>query len=375
MTKLSALASQLRSIQQEDHNIGGVSTVGHSYVASFLFDEREATDIDNAAILALGKSGLEELRQLDPVFAKFELVLFGENTLETHRSMLTKTQNDSLDESLRVFLRLLSPHFLSKPAHKCLEWLIRRYRVNELNIDAVMDCILPYHETTQFVRMVQILYFGDNSRWGFLHDVKREARVVSRSFLAKRMLADRALLDGVFACVEWMVVRHRDTGSRKPATYLSFFAMVVVDYIMALPQVELRHVLHLFPIALRLVKVKGVSECALTSYMLILALAQRYPVLSSESVAEYISFASRVCPETLVPQLMLTVARLVDVCHLTVTEIAPAAFTLLSRLPGFAAVSHDIIGKYRLPHFSRVLAASFAAQQTSRSEMMETMSK
>lgn len=359
MTKLSSLASQLKGIQQADHAIGGISTTNHRYVASFLFDEREAADIDNAAILTIAKDGLEELKTVEPAFGKFEIVLFGENTLEMHRATMTKQQNDSLNGTLRTFLRLLSPYFMMKAAHKCLEWLIRKYRINELNLDDLMDCILPYHETVQFIRMVQVIFLQDGSKWGFLHEVKKEARVISRSFLAKRAIADRSLLDGIFECLEWMIIKHRDAEYKKPTTYLSFFTMLVMEYIQILPKFELSHVLHLYPMALRLVKIKRVPDCSLSSYMIILALAQRYPVLSLESLTDYIDFASRGCPDNLTPQLIITIARLVDICYLTVPSIPPRAFNVFSRLPGFAAISHEIITKYHLPHYEAILAASF----------------
>lgn len=51
----------------------------------------------------------------------------------------------------------MSPYFMLKPAGKALEWLIRRFRINEYNVDAVMQAILPYHETALFVTMVSIL--------------------------------------------------------------------------------------------------------------------------------------------------------------------------------------------------------------------------
>ena len=362
MTKLSSLASQLKNIQQADHQIGGISTTQHRYIASFLFDEREAADIDNAVILAIAKDGLEELKTVEPAFAKFEIVLFGENTLEVHRATMTKQQNESLNGTLRTFLRLLSPFFMMKAAHKCLEWLIRKYRINELNIDDLIYCILPYHETVQFVRMVQIIFLQEGTKWSFLHEVKKEARIISRSFLAKRALADRTLLDGIFECLEWMVLKHRDAEYKKPSTYLSFFTILMLDYIQALPKIELTHVLHLYPMALRLVKIKRVPDCALSSYMIILALAQRYPVLSQESVTDYIDFASRSCPDSLVPQLVITIARLVDICYLTVPSIHPRAFNVLSRLPGFATVSHEIIKKYHLPHYESILSASLSIE-------------
>lgn len=370
MGKLSALASQLRKIQQQDFAIGGVSTANNKYIASLLFDEREATDIDNSAILTIAKDGLAELMAVEPAFAKFELVLFGENTLEVHRVTMTQEENESLNATIRTFLRLLSPFFMMKAAHKCMEWLIRKYRVTELNQDAVMDCILPYHETVPFIRMVQIMYFADNSKWSFLHEVKKEARVISRSFLARRALADRSLIDSTFECLEWMILKHRDAEYRKPATYLSFFTMFLLDYISALPRIELSHVLHLYPIALRLAKIKRVPDASLASYMIILALAQRYPVLSQESVIDYIDFAYRSCQDSTVPQLVMTVARLVDLCHLTVRSIPTRVFTGLSRLDGFAAVVHEIVNTYQLPHFKDCLEASFALAEQQQDELM-----
>lgn len=362
MGKLSALASQLRSIQQADHAIGGVSTVNNKYVASFVYDEREATDIDNSVVLNLAKSGIEELKALEPAFARFELSLFGESTLDLHRSTMSQEENETINNSIKTFLRLLSPYFLQKPAHACLEWLIRKFRITELNLDALMDCILPYHETVPFIRMLQIIYFPDNSKWSFLHEVKKDAKVISRSFLARRALADRSLIDSIFDCLEWMLLKHRDADYRKPSTYLSFFTMFLMDYIHALPRVELTHVLHLYPIALRLVKVKRVPDASFSSYMIMLALAQRYPLMSAEAVADYIDFACRSCQESMVPQLLLTVARLIESCHLTVTSIPTRVFGSLSRLDGFAEGTQEIIASYQLPHFKDVLAASFAKQ-------------
>jgi hypothetical protein len=69
----------------------------------------------------------------------------------------TKEDNDKLDESITLFLRQLSPYFMLKPAGKALEWLIRRFRIHEYNIDAILHTILPYHETAPFVTMVSIL--------------------------------------------------------------------------------------------------------------------------------------------------------------------------------------------------------------------------
>lgn len=69
----------------------------------------------------------------------------------------TPEENAKLDASIAAFLRQLSPYFLLKPAAKAMEWLIRRFRVQDFNVEAVLACIFPYHETKLFAQMVSLL--------------------------------------------------------------------------------------------------------------------------------------------------------------------------------------------------------------------------
>lgn len=73
------------------------------------------------------------------------------------RDLQTKESNDRIDQSISAFLALLSPHFSSREAHFCLEYLIRHYKVYQYNVDAVVECCLPWHDTLAFARMVQLL--------------------------------------------------------------------------------------------------------------------------------------------------------------------------------------------------------------------------
>lgn len=63
-------------------------------------------------------------------FRAYEQTLFSPKSKETERLQLTSDENAALDEQITSFLRLLSPFFLLKPAHKALEYLIRKYRIN-----------------------------------------------------------------------------------------------------------------------------------------------------------------------------------------------------------------------------------------------------
>lgn len=130
---------------------------------SYLFDSRTAADYDAETIRSLGLDGLRELiRGVPsnvklPQFEDFEQTLFGEAMKDYDRTLHTKEENAKLDSSIALFLRHLSPFFLSKSAAKTIEWLVRRFRVHEFNVDEIAACVLPYHEAKQFVPMVAIL--------------------------------------------------------------------------------------------------------------------------------------------------------------------------------------------------------------------------
>ena len=72
--------------------------------------------------------------------------------------MQTKEVNDSLDNSIESFLFRVSPYVLLRPAQKALEWLLFRFQIHIFNVDALLTALLPFHETTLFVRVVQVYY-------------------------------------------------------------------------------------------------------------------------------------------------------------------------------------------------------------------------
>lgn len=112
---------------------------------SILYDSKEAALIDLQTIFDLSKSALEELISKDSAFRQFQYTLFDESTINLERSVETGAVNETLNKNIKKFLFHLSPHFLVRESHQCLEWLIRRHRINEYNIDDMMAMILPYH--------------------------------------------------------------------------------------------------------------------------------------------------------------------------------------------------------------------------------------
>ncbi|CAN0046977.1 unnamed protein product, partial [Laminaria digitata] len=54
--------------------------------------------------------------------------LFSKEAEGTVRDLQTKESNERIDKSITSFLALLSPHFSSREAHFCLEYLVRHYK-------------------------------------------------------------------------------------------------------------------------------------------------------------------------------------------------------------------------------------------------------
>uniref|UniRef100_A0A182Q5N1 HEAT repeat-containing protein 1 n=1 Tax=Anopheles farauti TaxID=69004 RepID=A0A182Q5N1_9DIPT len=141
---------------------------------SILFDAKETASQDREVIFDIGVSGLEELMQLHGAFAQFEDTLFDRKSIGLQRSVENRDVNKKLNKNIRKFFFHLSPYFMLQPAHKCLEWLIRRFEIHQYNRTDFIELILPYHETRIFVRCVQTMQFEEfNDSIGFLREVGR----------------------------------------------------------------------------------------------------------------------------------------------------------------------------------------------------------
>ncbi|XP_055547032.1 HEAT repeat-containing protein 1 homolog [Wyeomyia smithii] len=148
---------------------------------SILFKEGEAASKDREVIYDIGVSGLAELTQLNSSFAYFEDTLFDKTSINLQRAVENKELNQKLDANIRKFFFHLSPYFMLRPAHKCLEWLIRRFHINEYNREDFVNLILPYHETIIFVRCVQTLTIsGDKDPFYWLNGVKKKGVPLSK---------------------------------------------------------------------------------------------------------------------------------------------------------------------------------------------------
>lgn len=160
---MTSLAHQLKrlALPQSDPAL-----LTRKEVASLLFDPKDAASMDRSTFYALGESrpqapglftpasflqsvlltnhlvmklslasalsppgctGLEELLGIEPALLEFQDTLFSQASLTLERSVQSKEVNEKLDAGISLFLTRLSPYFLLKPAHKCIEWLVHRY--------------------------------------------------------------------------------------------------------------------------------------------------------------------------------------------------------------------------------------------------------
>ncbi|KAK3090239.1 hypothetical protein FSP39_010297 [Pinctada imbricata] len=202
---------------------------------SLLFDPKEAAELDKETFYSLGVNGLEELQSLDPVFQQFEDTLFTESSLTFERSVQTKEVNETLNQNIKNFLIFLSPYCLLKPAQKTLEWLVYRFHIHQFNVDELMMCCLPYHESKIFSRVVQLLTLDSKTatKWDWLLPVQKSGIYLPRLTLINHCRTNTGFLS--FVCENISKAIKVLTSSREQAsklrTLLAFYVSTVIGVI------------------------------------------------------------------------------------------------------------------------------------------------
>lgn len=198
--KLTSLSAQLKRLQVPQTNL--LNIAGDKRRVSFLYDPKEAANMDSEAVFSVAMNGLEQLKLIDQeTFESFELTLFNSSSISFERAIQTKQVNEKLDQELRRFLIHLSPYFMLKSAHKCFEWLVFRYQVHTYNLNELFMCVLPYHETNYFVRALQLINFQsttlskEHKLWEWLHENQKHGVQLASSTLATHVFSDLSFLN------------------------------------------------------------------------------------------------------------------------------------------------------------------------------------
>ncbi|XP_047680600.1 HEAT repeat-containing protein 1 isoform X2 [Prionailurus viverrinus] len=244
---MTSLAQQLQrlALPQSDRSL-----LSRDEVASLLFDPKEAATIDRDTAFAIGCTGLEELLGIDPSFEQFEAPLFSQLAKTLERSVQTKAVNKQLDENISLFLIHLSPYFLLKPAQKCLEWLIHRFHIHLYNQDSLIACVLPYHETRIFVRVIQLLKINNpKHKWFWLSPVKQHGVPLARGTLITHCYKDLGFMDFICSLVtkSVKVFVEYPGSSAQLRVLLTFYASTIVSALVTAEGVLDNIVAKLFP--------------------------------------------------------------------------------------------------------------------------------
>ncbi|KAK1328037.1 hypothetical protein QTO34_012459 [Cnephaeus nilssonii] len=266
--EMTSLAQQLQrlALPQTDPSL-----LSRDEVASLLFDPKEAATIDRDTAFAIGCTGLEELLGIDPAFEQFEAPLFSQFAKTLARSVQTKAVNKQLDENISLFLIHLSPYFLLKPAHKCLEWLIHRFHIHLYNQDSLIACVLPYHETRIFVRVIQLLKINNSKhKWFWLLPVKQSGVPLAKGTLITHCYKDLGFMDFICSLVtkSVKVFAEYPGSSAQLRVLLTFYASTIVSALVTAEDVSDNIVAKLFPYVQKGLK-SSLPDYRAATYMII----------------------------------------------------------------------------------------------------------
>ncbi|XP_013878794.1 HEAT repeat-containing protein 1 [Austrofundulus limnaeus] len=287
---MTSLALQLKklALPQNDPNL-----LTRKDVASLLFDPKDAATMDRSTFYALGCTGLEELLGIEPAFLEFQDTLFSPASLTLERSVQSKEVNRKLDDGISLFLTRLCPYFLLKPAHKCIEWLVHRFHIQLYNADSLMACVLPYHDTNMFVRVLQLLKIKDTSnRWNWLQGLQKPGVPLSRLTLITHCYSDLSFMD--FICT--MVTRSIQAYSGLSDTFsqlrviFSFYASTIVPALDAVDKISDSIIAKLLPYIQMGLK-SHLSDFKAASYMIVCQLSVKVVMEASlvDSLAVLVS--------------------------------------------------------------------------------------
>ncbi|KAJ1968189.1 snoRNA-binding rRNA-processing protein utp10, partial [Dispira parvispora] len=263
--------SLLEQLRRKIKDVSDVNLAFKKTRPSFIFSEREAADIDSDTIYNLGHTGFEELVQLDSTLKDFESEFFSPLCKSTDRVQLTKAENDALDKTLGRFLEHLAPHFLISPTSRVLEWLIRRFRIQDFNAEQILLAFIPYYGTSQFMRLCKLIDFKVHNRsiWAFLAPYQHENINMSPKALAEIFKKNRDLL----GLVHKSLMRAENAGIRY-RTQTNFYLSLLLNLLMATPILN-EHQVHMYLPYVFELGMSSSEDLVLVGFMLLSQLMSR----------------------------------------------------------------------------------------------------
>ncbi|TIB99805.1 hypothetical protein E3Q18_01415 [Wallemia mellicola] len=281
---------------------------------SYLFQPDQAADLDVGDVHLLAIGGFDQLKELDKSFEDFDTPLFGEPTKDLDRTSLNQSEVDHLNTTLNRFLVKLSPHLPTRAAAKVLEWLIRKFRVHEFNIDATLIAFLPYHDSSSFAKILQLLKIpaaANNNKYSFLLPVKKSQQSLQRTILIRAIRSDLEVLKLVCQSLPSaleVVSTHRPLSS--------FWTVTLLEYIQQSRQIADGELTTLYSSIRATLRNKTSKDAQYAARMVFVVLAQKMALgdklLASLMVAMLKTVDDGKTTDSEADQVLLTVFAIID---------------------------------------------------------------
>ncbi|XP_032864479.2 HEAT repeat-containing protein 1 [Tyto alba] len=265
---MTSLAEQLQRLALPQSDAARLS---RGPAPSLMFSAAEAARIDRDTFFAIGCTGLEELMGIDPSFEVFQSSLFSSTSKGLERSVQSKAVNQQLNKNISLFLIHLSPYFMLKPAQKCLEWLIHRFHIHLYNQDSLIGCVLPYHETRLFVRVIQLLNIKNPThKWHWMDPIRKPGVPLARGTVITHCYKDLDFMDFICSLVAKSVKVFSECpgNSAQLRVLLVFYASTVVSALGATEKIKDNIVSMLLPYIQKGLK-SSVEDYRAATYMII----------------------------------------------------------------------------------------------------------
>ncbi|KAL3521384.1 hypothetical protein ACH5RR_019533 [Cinchona calisaya] len=325
---------------------------------SILFNLKDAADIDVDAIFGLALSGLEALISKEERFRNYKNDLFSHKSRELDRELMGIEENNRINATISSYLRLLSGYFELLAARRTLEYLIRRYKIHVYNTEELILCALPYHDTHEFVRVVQLINTG-NSRWKFLDGVKASGAPPPRKVIVQQCIRDLGVLE---------VICNYATPSKKiqpMRTVTSFCTAVVIEVLGSMSTVSSDVVKRILPYVVSGLQphARGKLEQKAGALMIVGLLAQKValaPNLVRSLIRSVVDVAQEDAKQSNDPQwFRMSLMALISLVQLQHVELIPRKIMdVLMEIRDISEVLGGLTEEFKIDKFLTVFLDS-----------------
>lgn len=254
------LQRQLSQIREKT-----IQSVGPLYLgrASIFYDAKKAASIDVEEIFDAAVIGLRTLEQYDDRFQPFSESILHSSSQSFQRELKTAEENVAIDKEIRSLMELLMLFPSDNSTHVILEYLIRRYRINEFNVNVFIQHMIPVHNSQVFKKILDICKLS-KSNWEFLAGMKGSNQAINRQIIVRECSKQSVVLSAIcqIAMTALKLSSTHDSKNNSKILLkgaekiLSFFTAIAIETIERKSLKE-THIQVLYPFLLQGLRAKG----------------------------------------------------------------------------------------------------------------------